>query len=352
MRHSPLLFFGALLILLLFSLTTIWSTANNLFLPQLTFIVLGALLAFIAYKTDMHLLFSFAWPLYIFTILLLITTLVLGEVTRGSTRWIELGFFRLQGSEMAKPILALFLADYLGNRPPTKFKNIFTYLCLLALPVALVLVQPDLGSAMVITAMGLGLLLIAGIPWRYVLVGLVMFALIAPPLYEHLQPYQKLRIQSFINPYADPDGSGYNVIQSVIAVGSGNFFGMGVKQGTQSHLKFLPERHTDFAYASFAEEFGFIGSALLFSAYLTIFFFWLRLAQSVSENRETYLIIAALTVFAFQAIVNLGMNLGIMPVTGITLPLVSYGGSSVLSLFSFIGMTQNLNRRRAFSGHH
>lgn len=352
MRHSVTPFLGAVVILLVFGLTTIWSTANSLFFPQLLFIVAGIIIAYLAFRSDLSLLFSLLWPIYLFSVVSLLFTLLLGEVTRGSTRWIDLGIFKLQVSEMVKPLLAIFFAGFLAENNPNQPKNLLLYLLLLAIPSGLIFIQPDLGSSLVIASFAMTLLFVSGLKFRFLVIGLLFAMIIAFPAYGQLKPYQQDRINSFINPYSDPKGSGYNIIQSVIAVGSGKIVGLGVKQGTQSHLKFLPERHTDFIYASFAEEFGLVGSTLLFASYLVLFIFWIRLASDLGDKREFLLVTAILVIFAFQATVNLGMNLGVMPVTGITLPFVSYGGSSIISLFSLIGITLNLNKRRHLSSYH
>jgi rod shape determining protein RodA len=346
MRHSSLPLLIPVFILFIFSLTSIWSTANHDFPDQLLFILITLALIGIIYRLDLCLIFSFSHLYYLASIILLIITLVIGGTTRGSTRWVDLGIYSLQTSEIVKPLLAIFFAKFISNHPPKTFSNILIYLLLTALPVGLIFVQPDLGSSLVILTLSLGILFIAGLRYRYLFIGLIMSLIIFIPLFNLLKPYQQVRLTSFLNPYSDPSKTGYNIIQSIIAIGSGKIIGQGVKQGTQSHLKFLPERHTDFIYASFAEEFGIIGSTLLILCFLSILLFLLKLSQRLKENDEIALSLGIFTIFLFQSFINLGMNLGIMPVTGITLPLVSYGGSSLISFGLMLGLILNLNQRR------
>lgn len=343
MKKSPALVIWSVIVLISLGLTTIWSTVPNLFLSQLTFVALGIVCLIIFSKIELSLAFSLSLPLYVCSLLFLVSTLIIGEVTRGSTRWIEIGPIRLQASELVKPLLAIFFANFLSRHSMISLRNYFSYLVLLLLPVVLILVQPDLGSSLILLFMGLLMLFVSDVRPSTLIVSFLLGLLFIIPAFGHLKFYQQQRITSFINPYSDPAGGGYNIIQSVIAVGSGQIMGLGVKQGTQSHLKFLPERHTDFIFASFAEEFGFIGSLILLSSYLLMFSFWFGLSKNIGKKEHYYLLCAVIGVITFQFLVNIGMNLGIMPVTGITLPLVSYGGSSLLTLMILIGLSLNLN---------
>ena len=208
--------------------------------------------------------------------------------------------------------------------------------------VILVGIQPDLGSALALIFLPLALLVASGQIRKLLIIGAVFMGLIIPLESKLLKPYQRQRLETFINPYSDPKGAGYNVIQATIAVGSGKVFGKGVKLGTQSHLNFLPERHTDFIFASFVEEFGLVGSTVLFLSYAILFGYCLRGLKNLRDNRQKMLSLSILLLIFFQFVVNVGMNLGIMPVTGITLPLFSYGGSSILALGIILGLTQGL----------
>lgn len=338
MRPSKGLVIFCLFLIEVLSLVTIWSTVPELFLTQLSFALVGAIIIYILNKSDINLFFSFSWFLYFLSIFLLVVTMFVGKNIRGSVRWIDFGFFNLQTSELIKPILALFYAQYLANNDLKKMKDFLFFLVVAFIPILMVAKQPDLGSALTISVIPLALLLFSGHGKRLFIVGAV-FLLVAVPIESKLlKPYQRERIESFINPYKDPKGSGYNVIQATIAIGSGGVFGKGVKLGTQSHLNFLPERHTDFIFASYAEEFGLVGIGVLVSAYFFLLNYFLKVTSYFKRKQQYLFSLSVFSVFLFQITVNMGMNLGIMPVTGITLPIFSYGGSSLLSFAIFIGL--------------
>jgi len=335
--------YASIIVILCLGLTTIWSTVPELFWTQIIFICLGIFLAEVVRRLDVRLLFSFSNVLYLLSLILLISTLFWGQNIRGSNRWLVLGSFRLQPSELAKPFLALFFANFINNFKLNKVKNIIIYIFLAIIPIYLIKVQPDLGSALVITVLILAPLFYSDLPRKYFIIFPFILLLTLPFLPKLLHTYQLERLQSFFDPYHDPKGAGYNVIQSVIAVGSGGVIGKGVRLGTQSHLNFLPERHTDFIYASFAEEFGFFGQAILLTAYFIFLKGLISIAGSLRNDKPLfYLTLCIFSIFSFQIIVNIGMNLGLMPVTGITLPLFSYGGSSLLALGIILGLTQGL----------
>lgn len=338
MRPNKGLFIAGLLLVLVLSLVTIWSTAPELFFTQLAFVIAGLIIVFLLSHIDTRTFFSFSTVLYITSILLLVLTMIIGKNIRGSVRWINLGFFNLQTSEIVKPFLAIFYSSYLAQNKISKWKDILLFLFLAIIPVILIVIQPDLGSALTLTCLPLVLLVFTGNIKKLLVISAVALAIVVPLESKLLKPYQRLRLETFINPYKDPQGAGYNVIQATIAVGSGGIFGKGVKLGTQSHLNFLPERHTDFIFASFVEEFGLVGAAFLLAAYFTIINTCMKTAKALKDKRTSFLSLSVFTIFAFQTIVNIGMNLGVMPVTGITLPLFSYGGSSLLSFAILIGL--------------
>lgn len=325
-------------LILSFGLTTIWSTVPSLFLVQLGFLLVGLLVAFIFYKLDLTIIFSLSTLLYLFTILLLALTLFFGQTARGATRW----FFGLQTSEVAKPLLLFSYAGFLINHRLDKLKNLAIYALMALLPVVLVKAQPDLGNALVLLVLALGIGLFAGLNPKKLLLIAALFLLFIPLAPHFLRDYQLDRLESFLNPYHDPRGKGYNAIQSVIAIGSGGLIGKGVRLGTQSHLNFLPERHTDFIFASFAEEFGLLGISLVLLAYYYFLSLLLSASQKQKETEHRLLGIGILSLVIFQVVVNIGMNLGIMPVTGITLPFFSYGGSSLLSFMALVGISTRL----------
>lgn len=329
-------------LLLCFGLTTIWSTAPNLFWVQFGFLIIGIFVAFIFYKLDFTIAFSLSTFIYIFSIFLLVITLFFGQSIRGATRWIGIGTSQLQTSEIAKPLLALAYADFLAKHPLNKIKNLVIYAGLSLIPVFLVKSQPDLGSALVLFVLAGFMGLFAKINLRWVtVISILVFALI--PLSPYfLKDYQRDRLESFLNPHHDPRGRGYNAIQSVIAIGSGGLIGKGVSLGTQSHLNFLPERHTDFIFASFAEEFGLLGISLVLVAYFYLLYRLFHISNRLKDRENRLLALGILSIFMFQTVVNIGMNLGVMPVTGITLPLFSYGGSSLISFAALLGMSLRL----------
>lgn len=338
MRPNKGLFIAALLLVLILGLVTIWSTAPELFFTQFEFVIAGIIIVFLLSRIDTRTFFSISTGIYIASILLLLLTMLIGKNIRGSVRWIDLGFFNLQTSEIIKPMLAIFYASYLSKKRLTKWKDILLFLFLAFIPVIMVAIQPDLGSALTLACLPLALLLFTGNIKKLLIIGVVTIAVIIPVESLLLKPYQRQRLETFINPYKDPQGAGYNVIQATIAVGSGGIFGKGVKLGTQSHLNFLPERHTDFIFASFVEEFGLLGASFLLAAYFFIFKTCLQTSKILHDGRASLVSLSVFSIMAFQTIVNIGMNLGVMPVTGITLPLFSYGGSSLLSFAILLGL--------------
>jgi rod shape determining protein RodA len=338
MRPNKGLFITSLLLVLILGLITIWSTAPELFFTQLAFAVAGIIIVYLLSKFDTITFFSLSNFLYIVSLVLLLLTMIVGKNIRGSVRWIDLGIFNLQTSEIIKPLLAITYCQYLTQNKITKWGELLKFLGLALIPVILVASQPDLGSALTLICLPLVLLIFTGHFKKLLILGIIVLAVGLPLESRFLKPYQRQRLQTFINPYKDPQGAGYNVIQATIAIGSGGILGKGVKLGTQSHLNFLPERHTDFIFASFVEEFGLVGAAFVLLGYFVIFRTCLLSAKCQKENRSSLLSISIFTIFAFQTTVNIGMNLGIMPVTGITLPLFSYGGSSLLSFAILIGL--------------
>ncbi len=328
----------SVILILSFGLTTIWSTAPKLFLTQVVILVLGLGLLFIFRKLDLGVLFSLSPYLYIFSLLILVLTIVIGSTSRGATRWLG----PLQTSEMIKPFLVIFFAYLLSNRPLKNLKNLVLFVLAVAVPALLVKAQPDLGSALVILATAGFMAIFSGLNLKIIALGLVGFLILVPLAPKLLRSYQMDRIQSFLNPHEDPQGRGYNAAQAVIAIGSGGLIGKGVRLGTQSHLNFLPERHTDFIFASFAEEFGLIGVFLLLAAYFYLISIFLNEAPNLKNPQYRLLLLGIVGIFITQTSINIGMNLGLLPVTGITLPLFSYGGSSLLSFMALLGLTVNL----------
>ncbi|TVQ28479.1 MAG: rod shape-determining protein RodA [Wenzhouxiangella sp.] len=293
-----------------------------------------------------------AWApaLFVVAVLMLVAVLFFG-VGRGAQRWLDIGLVRFQPSEGMKVALPLMLAALLARRPlPPGWIDLGLCLGLIALPVGLIVLQPDLGTAVLVAASGVALLFLAGLRWRLIVAmsGLVIAAL--PVLWLNLHQYQRYRVMTFLNPESDPLGQGWNIIQSKIAVGSGGLAGKGWTQSTQSHLEFLPEPHTDFIFSVLAEEFGFIGVVLVLALYAAIVLRGLYLASRCRDNFGRLLSGSLVMMFFFYLVVNVAMVSGLLPVVGVPLPLVSYGGTSAVSLLAGFGLVMGLHSRRRFMG--
>lgn len=321
----------------------IFSSSVELALQQIIFLLLGFIIYFFISQVDYRFLDNLIKPLYILTILLLILILILGFETRGAIRWIPLGFINIQPSELAKPVLLLCLAFFWSTRLPS-WSNILKSAFFILPIVFLVFRQPDLGTTLTLFAIWAGVLFIAKLPVKKFLVLLFIGLLTIPIFWFTLRDFQKERITNFLSPGRDPLGFGYNLIQSTIAVGSGNLFGRGLGHGTQSRLQFLPEYRTDFIFAAISEEMGFLGSLLIIVLYVYLINYCISVAVK-AKFYLGYLIASGVAVMiAFQASVNIGMNIGILPITGITLPLVSYGGSSIISTLISLGLVSSVSR--------
>ncbi|OGE27892.1 rod shape-determining protein RodA [Candidatus Daviesbacteria bacterium RIFCSPHIGHO2_01_FULL_40_11] len=333
------------LLLVSVGILVIYSSSKELALQQLIFTGIGIVFFFLVSQIELESLRNLIKPLYIFILIVLVAVLILGIETRGALRWIPLGIFNIQPSEFAKPILILMLAKFWSEHSPN-WLNILKSLLWFAPSFVLVFKQPDLGSALTLIAIWLGILLVTHISIRKILILAAIFIFVIPTSWSFLHDYQRERILSFLAPESDPLGKGYNLIQSTIAVGSGELFGRGLGRGTQSRLQFLPEFRTDFIFASIAEEMGFVGSLLILSLYLFLLFYFLRVAQRVNNSFSLLVVMGVVSMFLFQVFVNIGMNVGLLPITGITLPLISYGGSSIVATFLLLGMVASCARKR------
>lgn len=320
----------------------IYSSSQELAIQQLLFTLVGILIFLFISSIEIKLLKGFMLPLYLITNLLLLLVLFLGIETRGSVRWIPLGIFNIQPSEFAKPVLILMLAQFWSKNIPT-WKNIFKSFFWAFPFIFLVFKQPDLGSSLTLVAIWIGELFAARISFKKIFILALIILVTVPTSWLFLHDYQRQRITSFLSPEADPLGRGYNLIQSTIAVGSGQFFGRGLGRGTQSRLQFLPEFRTDFIFASIAEEMGFLGSLIILSLYLYLFIYCFMLALKINDLFDTLVILGVVSMLIFQFFVNTGMNLGLLPITGITLPLISYGGSSLIATLFSLGMVASTN---------
>jgi rod shape determining protein RodA len=292
-------------------------------------------------------LMRFALPAYVVGIALLIAVALFGDVVNGARRWLHVGVTRFQPSEMMKLALPLMLAWYFHRREATlRLRDFALAGLLLGVPVAFILRQPDLGTASLVGAAGFYVIFFAGISWR-LLGGLAALGVVALfPLWGMLHDYQRRRVLTLLDPTADPLGSGYHIIQSTIAVGSGGLWGKGWLNGTQSHLEFIPERHTDFIFAVYSEEFGFVGNLVLLILYALLIGRGLVIAANAATVFARLLAGAMTLMFFTYAFVNMGMVSGILPVVGVPLPFLSYGGTALLTLFIGAGMLMSVQRHR------
>ena len=289
----------------------------------------------------------FAPALYVLGVLLLLGVLFFGVVINGSRRWLSLGFMRIQPSEILKIATPLMLAWYFQQHEGLlKIRHYFLAALLLIVPFALIAKQPDLGTAILVGAAGFYVIFLAGLPWKLI-VGLAVSAGAAAPfLWDMLHDYQKQRILTLIDPTSDPLGAGYHIIQSTIAIGSGGVFGKGYLKGTQTHLEFIPEKHTDFIFAVFSEEWGLIGNIVLLVLYFLLIVRGLMIAAAAQSSFARLLAGAVSLVLFTYAFVNVGMVTGILPVVGVPLPMVSYGGTALVTIFVCIGILMSIQTHR------
>lgn len=286
--------------------------------------------------------------LYIFNLIMLVAVMLFGHAALGAQRWIQIGFISIQPSEFSKLIMIICLAAILENRigrlnTPQDLLPVAIYV---GIPFLLVLKQPDLGTSLVFIAIFFGMTIACGINWKLFTAIIVAGVAALPVLWQFLKDYQKMRIMVFLDPNVDPLGSGYHIIQSKIAIGSGMLFGKGLFEGTQSQLNFLPENHTDFIFAVVGEEFGFAGAALLLFLYLLVLWRGMQIARDASDIFGRLLAVGITSMLAFHVLVNVGMTTGIMPVTGIPLPLMSYGISSLTTNILAIAILMNIHLRK------
>lgn len=329
-------------LLSLTSLVVIFSIEPSRLPLQATYIFIGFLIYLYLSHQDIAIFSNLAPILYIFSIVALIGVLILGRDIRGSARWIEVFGVQFQISEFTKPLLVIAFSEFISTWKPNSLKNLIRHAILFIIPTFLIFIEPDLGTALVYLVFWFAMLYAGGLGWTPLVLA-IGFSVVMTSLSPHyLQDYQVNRLETFINPYSDPLGSGYNVIQSMIAIGSGEYFGKGLGKGTQSHLRFLPEKHTDFIFASLAEEFGFFGSIAVVGLYLVLLIHLLNSTLLIRDKRERLIVVAVFSYIFFQTFLNIGMNLGIAPVTGVTLPLLSSGGSSVLATFISLALSSSI----------
>ncbi|TAJ25513.1 MAG: rod shape-determining protein RodA [Nitrospirae bacterium] len=322
-----------------------------LYVKQMVWILLGcgAFLAMLA--VDYHKIARLAYVLYAVVLILLVVVLVAGKTSRGAQRWIPLGPFAVQPSEFAKLVLILVLATYYANAPREGWIQRVVLPGLIAMPgLLLILKQPDLGSGLSFLAIYGAMLLVVGMRSKAMGI-LLLFALMLFPfawemMWGSMHDYQRQRVMTFVDPDYDTGGKGYHGLQSRIAIGSGELLGKGLYGGTQSQLKFLPEGHTDFVFAVFAEEWGFVGVLVLLALFVALLILSLEIALKAKDVLGALLAAGVIGMFGFCLVVNIGMTAGLLPIVGIPLPLMSYGGSAVVTTMAALGLLLNVKRRR------
>ncbi len=323
---------------------------TSTFLRQLFFFCAGLSFIVISHLFDYRLLLKWNYPLYGLIILLLLAALFLGSSIAGTQRWIDLGFFRLQPSEPAKLVLVISLASYYYRKDSGTsftFKELLVPMGLTGVLFLLVLKQPDLGTALMFVGIFVSMTLFVKVKRSAIVIISGAGATLLPIGWMFfLKPYQRQRLETFLNPENDPTNSGYHIMQSKIAVGSGLKFGKGYLKGTQGHLHFLPERHTDFAFSVWAEEWGFTGSLFFLAVYFFMILWGLNVCVVSRDRFGIILAFGVVSLIFWQAIINLLMVMGLLPVVGIPLPLFSYGGSSLLTTLIGIGLLMNIRMRR------
>jgi rod shape determining protein RodA len=290
------------------------------------------------------------WAPWLFAIglIMLVAVLLLGDVGKGAQRWLNLGLFRFQPSEIMKIAVPMMIAWYLAEATlPPKRLSLLTAITILIVPTLLVAKQPDLGTALLIASAGVFVLLLAGLSWKLIFGSIVVLVSSLPLMWNYLlHGYQRQRVLTFINPENDPLGAGYHIIQSTIAIGSGGIYGKGWLNGTQSHLDFLPERSTDFIFAVFSEEFGFLGILVLLAIYGSIIVRGMVIANQAQDTFSRLLAGSLILTFFVYVFVNIGMVTGILPVVGVPLPLISYGGTSMVTLLAGFGILMSIQTHR------
>jgi rod shape determining protein RodA len=324
--------------------------ATPYYIKQFYWLLVGMTIALSVCMLDYHILEDFSYWFYALLILLLVAVLVVGRRSMGATRWLNLGLFNIQPSELMKIVIIITFARFFNGFQLTgglAVKDMLFPLGILAIPALLIMKQPDLGTAILVILIAVSMTAYRGLRWSTV----ITFVLVTIPMawigWGHfLRPYQKNRILDFLDPERSRLGSGYHIIQSKIAVGSGGVIGKGFLKGTQSQLRFLPEQHTDFAFSVFAEEWGFAGCFLLIILYLSLVLWGLNIARRCNDRFGSLLAVGVTAMLFWHIVINMGMVIGMFPVVGVPMPFFSYGGTSMITSMVGIGILQNISMRR------
>lgn len=340
------------LLLLGVSLLSLYSLSSgggtDYFLKQSVFAALGVGIIFFVSTLDYRHIATYSTTLYFGTLIVLLLVLFFGVAVRGTAGWLSFGIFQVQPVEIAKVTLIIFLASFISKKRSElgEWTRLIASLFLSGVLIFLVLRQPDLGSSLVLASIWGGMILCSGLRLKHFLVLSLLGSTLIAGSWFSLAPYQKDRINTFIHPETDRLGSGYNVLQAIVAVGSGGMFGKGVGHGSQSQLSFLPEKHTDFIFAVIAEELGLTGALFVILLYAVLLYRVKRIGDTASDNFGYLLSVGILVMLFVQIAVNIGMNIGLLPVTGLPAPLLSYGGSSLLSVSLALGLLLSVYRRK------
>jgi rod shape determining protein RodA len=319
------------------------------YLKQIQWVLLGLVFMIIVFLIDYRIINEGAYVIYGLSVALLVIVLLYGYTTHGSQRWISLGGFSFQPSELMKLTVVLALSryfdDHKSNEPYT-LKELFSPFLIVLVPFLLILKQPDLGTALIIIIIFASMVFFIGVNWKSVAIVFTGCLMLMPIGWHFLKDYQKDRLIMFLNPDNDPLGAGYHIIQSMIAIGSGGIFGKGFLKGSQTQLKFLPEQQTDFVFSVFAEEWGFVGALILIILFTALIFWGLKIALHSRDLLGTLISFGITALISWEVFINIGMVLGILPVVGIPLPFLSYGGSAMIVLMTATGLLMNVSVRR------
>lgn len=347
-------FVGTALLIAVIGIVLVYSSTYfgkdaPLFKRQIIWCLVGVALMIVFTLVDYRVYLDIGIFLYGVGLILLLYLLIWGKTTANVKSWIRIGAFQFQPSEFMKIFTALVLAKYFesNDRSYLTFKSFMMIVAIIGLPLGMIIVQPDFGTAATYAPLIAAAMYFGGIRLRYWVIGVVLAAIILPTGWHFfLKPYQKERIMIFLDPERDPLGSGYQVMQAKIAIGSGGLIGKGFKQGTQASLEYLPARHTDFIFAVLGEEWGFVGVAVVLMLYLFLIIQALTIAKASRDRAGTFLAVALISFFVFHILINVSMQIGLLPTTGIPLPLISYGGSSTMMFFIAIGLILNVDYRK------
>ncbi len=328
---------------------TLHTKFEGMHIRQIYWLLGGVILMFVMSLINYQLLLENTWWMYAVSIVSLVAVLIFGKKYLGARRWIDLKLFHFQPSEWVKLVLILAMAKYFADYQERElpFRELMKAGMIAGIPMLLVLKQPDLGTALTYIPIAIMALFLGGMRLKHAMVILVIAGVLMPAVWKFgLKPYQKERLSTFVEPEADAKGSGYQVIQSLVAVGSGGIWGKGAAQGSQTQGQFLPVPHTDFIFAAWCEEHGFVGAIFILLLYFMVLMRLIHNAQTAPDRAGAFVVMGVVAVLTFHLLVNIGMVVGFMPVTGIPLPLMSYGGSSVLFTFLALGIVMNVRMRR------